>query len=116
MGSLISMCLSSSKVNTNVLMKDSSTSSPQPGQHISIQTFRELNQHLMSRPTWRKTETSLILENFKSIPVPPGEVNNLPMIPMPRFSTQTLSPRPSIYSEKSSPKTSCSSSTRYVQT
>nr|AHW57441.1 AC4 [Jatropha mosaic virus] len=56
MGSLISMCLYSSKENTNARITDSSIWSPQPGQHISIQTYRELNPAPTSSPTSTRTE------------------------------------------------------------
>nr|AIA58676.1 AC4 [Solanum mosaic Bolivia virus] len=65
MGNLISMCLSNSKENTSAPIKDSSTWYPQQDQHISIRTFRELRARQMSKPTWRKTETSWILELSK---------------------------------------------------
>nr|BCD71125.1 AC4 protein [Pepper yellow leaf curl Indonesia virus] len=55
MGALISMCSYSSKENTSARTTGSSTWYPQPGQHISIRTFRELNQVQMSRRIWRKT-------------------------------------------------------------
>nr|AEY75693.1 replication-associated protein [Cotton leaf curl Burewala virus] len=48
MGALISMCSSSSRANSSARITDSSTWYPQPGQHISIRTFRELNQAQMS--------------------------------------------------------------------
>ncbi|CCE94327.1 AV4 protein [Begomovirus manihotisburkinafasoense] len=66
MGSLISMCLFSSKENTTAKINDSSTWYPQPGQHISIQTFKELNQAPMSSPTSTRTETPLNGENSRS--------------------------------------------------
>nr|AYN44829.1 AC4 protein [Pepper leafroll virus] len=97
MGNHIYTCLSNSKVNTNAKIKDSSTWSPQLGQHISIQTFRELRARQMSRPTWRKTETSLILEFSRSMEDQLEEVANLPMIHTPRFSTHSVHQRPSIY-------------------
>nr|QDG02983.1 C4 protein [Pepper yellow vein Mali virus]QDG02995.1 C4 protein [Pepper yellow vein Mali virus] len=59
MGNLISMCLCSSRGNTSARITDSSTWYPQPGQHISIQTFRELNQAPTSSPTSTRTETPL---------------------------------------------------------
>nr|QDG03043.1 C4 protein [Pepper yellow vein Mali virus]QDG03049.1 C4 protein [Pepper yellow vein Mali virus]QDG03055.1 C4 protein [Pepper yellow vein Mali virus]QDG03061.1 C4 protein [Pepper yellow vein Mali virus]QDG03067.1 C4 protein [Pepper yellow vein Mali virus] len=59
MGNLISMCLCSSRGNTSARITDSSTWYPQPGQHISIQTFRELNQAPTSSPTLTRTETPL---------------------------------------------------------
>ncbi|QFG39757.1 AC4 protein [Pepper blistering leaf virus] len=85
MGSLISMCSSNSKVNTSAQITDSSTWYPQIGQHISIRTFRELRARQMSRPTWRKTETSLILEFSKSMEGQLEEVANLPTIRMRRY-------------------------------
>ncbi|AGS12472.1 AC4 protein [Pouzolzia mosaic Guangdong virus] len=59
MGLLISTCYYSSKANTTARIRDSSTWSPQQGQHISIRTFRELNQAPMSSPTSTKMETPL---------------------------------------------------------
>nr|UUV61378.1 C4 [Tomato mottle leaf curl virus] len=97
MGNLISTCSSSSKGNSSVQTNDCSTSYPQPGQHISIRTFRELNPHLTSNPTWRKTETSLIMEFSRSTADQLEEVSNLPTTRMPRSSTQDPSWRPSIY-------------------
>nr|AWD31220.1 C4 [Tomato yellow leaf curl virus]AWD31441.1 C4 [Tomato yellow leaf curl virus]AWD31537.1 C4 [Tomato yellow leaf curl virus]AWD31543.1 C4 [Tomato yellow leaf curl virus]AWD31555.1 C4 [Tomato yellow leaf curl virus] len=97
MGNHISMCLSNSKANTNVRTNASSTWYPQTGQHISIQTFRQLRAQQMSRPTWRKTETSLILEFSKSMADQLEEVSNLPTTHMPKHSIQAVNPRPSIY-------------------
>ncbi|UDP19916.1 AC4 protein [Tomato mottle leaf distortion virus] len=97
MGSLISMCSFNSRETSDVPTRDSSISSPQLGQHISIRTFRKLNPHLMSRPMWRKTENSLILEISKSMDDQLEEVANLPTTHMPRSSTQAPSMRPSIY-------------------
>nr|QHN70217.1 C4 protein [Pepper yellow vein Mali virus]CAS97470.1 C4 protein [Pepper yellow vein Mali virus] len=59
MGNLISTCLCSSRGNTSARITDSSTWYPQPGQHISIRTFRELNQAPTSSPTSTRTETPL---------------------------------------------------------
>nr|UPX71991.1 C4 protein [Pepper yellow vein Mali virus] len=59
MGNLTSMCLCSSRGNTSARITDFSTWYPQPGQHISIQTFRELNQAPTSNPTLTRTETPL---------------------------------------------------------
>ncbi|BAD18960.1 C4 [Honeysuckle yellow vein Kagoshima virus] len=97
MGALISTSSSNSKGNINAQIKDSSISYPQLGQHISIQTFRELRARQMSRPTWRKTETSLTLEFSKSMEDQLEEVANLPTTRMPRQSTQDLSHRHSVY-------------------
>ncbi|AGD98606.1 AC4 protein [Sida yellow blotch virus] len=66
MGSLISTSLSSSRGNSNAKITDSSIWSPQPGQHISIRTFRELNHRPTSSPTSRRTETPSNGENSKS--------------------------------------------------
>uniref|UniRef100_Q0VKH1 AC4 protein n=1 Tax=Tomato leaf curl New Delhi virus-[Multan:Luffa] TaxID=394337 RepID=Q0VKH1_9GEMI len=57
MGLRISIFSSNSKENSNAKITDSSTWFPQVGQHISIRTFRELNQRQMSRNTSTKTET-----------------------------------------------------------
>nr|API81637.1 AC4 protein [Passionfruit severe leaf distortion virus] len=97
MGNLTSMCSSNSKANTIAKITDSSTSSPQLGQHISIRTFRELRVHQTSRPMWRKTETSLIMEFSKSTADLLEKVSNLPTTRMPRSSIPDQSWRPSIY-------------------
>nr|WDR24417.1 AC4 [Tomato leaf curl New Delhi virus]WDR24424.1 AC4 [Tomato leaf curl New Delhi virus]WDR24431.1 AC4 [Tomato leaf curl New Delhi virus]WDR24438.1 AC4 [Tomato leaf curl New Delhi virus]WDR24445.1 AC4 [Tomato leaf curl New Delhi virus] len=57
MGLRISMFLSNLKGNTSAKITDSSTWFPQVGQHISIRTFRELNQRRTSRNISTKTET-----------------------------------------------------------
>ncbi|AHB73972.1 AC4 [Tomato leaf curl Bangalore virus] len=97
MGLLICMCSFSSKESSSVEIIDSSTSHPQPGQHISIRTFRELKAQVMSNPTWKKTETSLILEFSKSMDDQLEEVANLPTTHMPRQSIQGPKLRPSIF-------------------
>nr|ADP30805.1 AC4 [Tomato leaf curl virus] len=97
MGLLICMCSYSSKGSSSAETIDSSTSRPQPVQHISIQTFRELKAQAMSNPIWRKTETSLIMEFSKSMDDQLEEVANLPTTHMPRQSTQGPKLRPSIY-------------------
>nr|AAL82831.1 putative AC4 protein [Tomato severe mosaic virus] len=79
MGNRISMCSSNSRVNTSARTNDSSTSYAPPGQHISIRTFRELRALQMSKPTWRKTETSFIMDFSKSTEDQLEEVSNLPM-------------------------------------
>nr|QQO51950.1 putative C4 protein [Pepper yellow leaf curl virus] len=66
MGLLISTCLFNSKGNSSARIQDSSTSYPQPGQHISIRTFRELNQAPTSRPTSTRTETPSTGERSRS--------------------------------------------------
>ncbi|ABG26052.1 AC4 protein [Erectites yellow mosaic virus] len=92
-------CISSSnsKGNSSVKIKDSSISYPQPGQHISIQTFRELKAHQMLNHTWKKTETCLIMEFSRSMDDRLEEVANLPTTHMPRHSIQGPKHRPSIY-------------------
>nr|AIY31173.1 AC4 protein [Tomato yellow leaf curl virus] len=97
MGYHISMSLSNSKAKSNVRTNGSSTWYPLTGQHISIPTFRQLRAQLLSRPTWRKTDTSLILEFSKSIADQLEEVSKLPTTHMPRHSIQAVNPRPSIY-------------------
>nr|QGN01732.1 AC4 [Tomato leaf curl New Delhi virus] len=57
MGLRISMFSSNSKENSSARITDSSTWFPQVGQHISIRTFRELNQRPMSKNTSTKKET-----------------------------------------------------------
>nr|WJW72922.1 movement associated protein [Rose leaf curl virus] len=54
MGNLIFTCSSSSRGSTSAQITDSSTWYRQPGQHISIRTFRELNQARTSSPIWRR--------------------------------------------------------------
>nr|AGL34945.1 C4 [Tomato leaf deformation virus]AGT42242.1 C4 [Tomato leaf deformation virus]AGT42247.1 C4 [Tomato leaf deformation virus] len=66
MGNIISTCLSSSKENTTARINDSSTWYPQPGQHISIRTYRELNPAPTSSPILTKTVTHSNGENSKS--------------------------------------------------
>nr|AKM49919.1 AC4 [Chilli leaf curl virus]AZB50364.1 AC4 protein [Chilli leaf curl virus]QZX45775.1 AC4 [Chilli leaf curl virus]UVY90105.1 C4 protein [Chilli leaf curl virus]WID94114.1 C4 [Chilli leaf curl virus] len=97
MGNLICTSSYNSKVNSNARTTDSSTSFPQPGQHISIRTFRELRALQMSKPMWRKTETSLTLEFSRSMADQLEEVANLPTTHMPRQSIQGPSLRPSIF-------------------
>nr|CDO50205.1 C4 Protein [Chilli leaf curl virus]CEJ95715.1 C4 protein [Chilli leaf curl virus] len=97
MGNLIYTCSSNSKANINAQTTDSSTSFPQPGQHISIRTFRELRALQMSKPMWRKTETSLTLEFSRSMADQLEEVAKLPTTHMPRQSIQGPRLRPSIF-------------------
>ncbi|ADE09161.1 C4 protein [Tomato leaf curl Taiwan virus] len=97
MGLLICTFSSNSKANSNAKTTDSSTSHPQPGQHISIRTFRELRAQQMSKPIWKKTETCLIMEFSKSTEDQLEEVANLPTTHMPRQSIQGPKLRPSIY-------------------
>nr|AHA82179.1 AC4 [Tomato leaf curl New Delhi virus] len=57
MGLRISVFSSNSKGNSSARITDSSTWFPQICQHISIRTFRELNQRRTSKNTSTKTET-----------------------------------------------------------
>ncbi|ABI31648.1 AC4 [Tomato leaf curl Bangalore virus - [India:Kerala IV:2005]] len=97
MGKLISTCSSSSKESSNAQITDSSTWFPQPDRHISMQTFRKLRAVQMSRPMWKKTETSLISEFSRSMADQLEEVSNLPTTHMPRQSIQGPKLRPSIF-------------------
>nr|WCL96076.1 C4 protein [Tomato leaf curl Cebu virus] len=93
MGALISMCSSSSRGNTDARITDSSIWYPQTGQHISIQTFRELNPAPTSSPISTRTETPSIGENFKSTEDLLEEVNNRQMMLTPRRLTQEVNRR-----------------------
>nr|UYS88263.1 C4 protein [Pedilanthus leaf curl virus] len=93
MGNLIFTCSSSSKENTSAKITDSSTWSPQPGQHISIRTFRELNQAPTSSPIWRRTETPSTGESFRSMEDLQEGDNRQPMMLMPQHLTQAVSQR-----------------------
>nr|QTT61700.1 C4 [Opuntia virus 2-DBG_56] len=84
MGNLISMCLSNSKAKSKSQIIDSSTWFPQPGQHISIQTFRELNPAPMSSPTSTRMEIHWNGENSKSTEEVLGEAATRLMIHTPR--------------------------------
>nr|ALS35306.1 AC4 [Papaya leaf crumple virus] len=91
MGNLIFTCSSSSRANTSAKITDFSTSYPQPGQHISIRTFRELNRAQMSSPIWRRTETPSIGESFRSTDDLHGGDNSQPMMLTPKPLTQAVS-------------------------
>nr|ABX11571.1 AC4 [Radish leaf curl virus] len=93
MGNLIFTCSSSSKANTNAKITDSSIWYPQPGQHISIRTFRELNQVRTSSPVWRRTETPSTGESFRSMEDLQEGVNRQPMTLTPQRLTQAVSQR-----------------------
>nr|AAL82864.1 putative AC4 protein [Tomato crinkle virus] len=97
MGNLICTSSSNSKGNSNVQTRDCSTLHLQPGQHISIQTYRQLRAAQMLKHTWKKTEISLIMECSKSMADQLEEVSSLPTTRTPRSSTQDQSWRPSIY-------------------
>nr|AGL34931.1 C4 [Tomato leaf deformation virus] len=74
MGNIISTCYSSSKGNSSARITDSSTWYPQPGQHISIRTFRELNPAPTSTPTSTRTEILYNGENSRLTDEVLGEV------------------------------------------
>nr|QCT23853.1 AC4 [Sweet potato leaf curl Hubei virus] len=93
MGSHISMCFSSSRGNSNAKIIDSSTWSPPPGQHISIQTFRELNQAPTSSPISTRMEIQLNGENSRSMDDLLEEDNNQPMTLTQQRLTQAVSLR-----------------------
>ncbi|CAI45392.1 AC4 protein [Senecio yellow mosaic virus] len=93
MGALISTCLCNSRGNTNARITDSSTWSPQPGQHISIQIFRELNQAPTSSPIWTRTVTQSNGENFRSTDDLQEGVYNLQTMLTPRQLTREVSMR-----------------------
>ncbi|UDM84308.1 AC4 protein [Tobacco leaf curl Puer virus] len=97
MGLLISTCLSNSKGNTSARINDSSTLYPQPGQHISIRTFRELNPAPTSSPIWTRTETPSNGESFRSMEDRHEEVNNQPTTLTPRHLTAEVNRRLSTY-------------------
>nr|CAJ85957.1 AC4 protein [Malvastrum yellow mosaic virus] len=93
MGTLISTCLFGSRGNTSARITDSSTWYPQPGQHISIQTFRELNPAPTSNPTSTRTETPSNGESFRSTDDLQEGDNNQPMMLTPQHLTQAVSQR-----------------------
>ncbi|CBY88996.1 AC4 protein [Hollyhock leaf curl virus] len=93
MGNLIFTCSSSSRANTNAKITDSSTSYPQPGQHISIQTFRELNPAPTSSPTSLRTGTFSTGANFRSTEDQQEEGNKQPTTLTPQHLTREVSQR-----------------------
>nr|AHA82165.1 AC4 [Tomato leaf curl Kerala virus] len=93
MGNLIFTCSSSSKENTSAKITDSSTWYPQPDQHISIRTFRELNQAQTSSHIWRRTETPSNGESFRSMEGLQEGDNSQPMMLTPQRLTQAVSQR-----------------------
>ncbi|CDR32578.1 C4 protein [Hollyhock yellow vein mosaic Islamabad virus] len=93
MGNLIFTCSYSSMGSTSARTNDSSTSYPQPGQHISIRTFRELNQARTSSPIWRRTETPSTGESFRSMEDLQEGDNSQPMMLTPQRLTQAVSQR-----------------------
>nr|ANO40363.1 C4 [Tomato yellow leaf curl virus]ANO40369.1 C4 [Tomato yellow leaf curl virus] len=97
MGKHISTCLSNSKASTNVKTNGSSIYRLQTRQHISIRTLTQIRAQQMSRPTWRKKETSFILEFSTSMADQLEEVSNVPTTHMLKHSIQAVNPWPSIY-------------------
>nr|ARE29910.1 C4 [Corchorus yellow vein mosaic virus] len=93
MGNLIYTCCSSSRENTSARIRDSSTWYPQPGQHISIRTFRELNPAPTSSPTSTRTETHFSGESSKSTADLQEEDSRLQTTLMQRHLTQEVSQR-----------------------
>nr|UWT60794.1 AC4 protein [Papaya leaf crumple virus]UWT60806.1 AC4 protein [Papaya leaf crumple virus] len=93
MGNLIFTCSSSSKGNTSAKITGSSTWYPQPGQHISIRTFRELSQAQMSSPIWRRMETPSTGESFRSMDDLQEGDNSQPMMLTPKQLIQAVSQR-----------------------
>nr|AFU61978.1 AC4 protein [Bhendi yellow vein mosaic virus] len=93
MGILICMFSSSSKESTSAGTIDSSTSPPQVGQHISIRTFRELNQAQMSSPTSTRTETPSNGESFRSMDDLQEGDSRQPTTLTPQHLTQAVSQR-----------------------
>nr|WRW55971.1 AC4 protein [Cotton leaf curl Gezira virus] len=93
MGNLICMPLFNSKASTSARITDSSTWSPQIGQHISIQTFRELNQAPTSSPTSTRMETHWNGENSRSTEDLQEEDNRQPMTLTPQRLTQEVRQR-----------------------
>nr|QHB15505.1 AC4 [Begomovirus sp.] len=84
MGNLIYTCSYNSKANTSARITDSSTWCPQPGQHISIRTYRELNPAPTSSPTSTRMEIQLNGESSKSTADLLEEVSNLLMTHTPK--------------------------------
>ncbi|UVN12568.1 symptom determination protein [Begomovirus hortuscrotoni] len=93
MGNLIFTCSSSSKGSSSAKIRDSSTWYPQPGQHISIRTFRELNPALTSSPISTRTETHSTGENSRSTADLQGGDSNQPMTLTPQHLTREVSQR-----------------------
>ncbi|AJC01922.1 AC4 [Ageratum yellow vein virus-[Malaysia-Tomato Leaf curl-2011]] len=93
MGALICTCLSSSRGNTSARITDSSTLYPQPGQHISIRTFRELNPAPTSSLISTRTETPSNGENFRSTEDLQEGGNRQPTTLTPRRLTAAVSQR-----------------------
>nr|AFB81528.1 C4 protein [Cotton leaf curl Rajasthan virus] len=93
MGLLTCMFSSSSKENSRPKKGDSSTWSRQAGQHIFIQTYRELNPAPTSNPTSRRTGTFSTGGNFRSTEGQQEEDNKQPMTLTPQHLTREVSRR-----------------------
>nr|ARI21953.1 AC4 [Cotton leaf curl Multan virus]ARR96777.1 AC4 [Cotton leaf curl Multan virus]ARR96784.1 AC4 [Cotton leaf curl Multan virus]ARR96791.1 AC4 [Cotton leaf curl Multan virus]QCY72094.1 AC4 protein [Cotton leaf curl Multan virus] len=93
MGLLTCMFSSSSNGNSSARICDSSTWSPQAGQHISIRTYRELNPAPTSNPTSRRTGTFSTGGNFRSTEGQQEEGNRQPMTLTPQHLTQAVNQR-----------------------
>nr|QEL50610.1 C4 protein [Cotton leaf curl Gezira virus] len=93
MANLICMCFYSSKGSSSAKIRDYSTWSPQIGQHISIQTFRELNPAPTSSPTSTRMETHSNGKNSRSTEDLPEEANRQPTTLTPQRLTQEVRQR-----------------------
>nr|WOL23897.1 C4 [Tomato yellow leaf curl virus] len=93
MGNHISMCLSNLKGNSSAKISDSSTWYPQAGQHISIQTFRELNPVQTSSLMSIRTETPSTGVSFRSTDDLHVGVSSQPMTLTPQLLTHAVSQR-----------------------
>nr|QBO66548.1 AC4 protein [Papaya leaf crumple virus] len=91
MGNLIFTCSSSSKENTSAKITGSSTWYPQPGQHISIRTFRELSAGQVSSPISRRMETPSTGVSFRSMGDLQVEDNRQPVMLQPKHLMQAVS-------------------------
>nr|UYH99773.1 C4 protein [Cotton leaf curl Gezira virus] len=90
MGNLIYTCSSSSKAKSTAKIRDTSTWSPQLGQHIPIQTFKELSPAPTSSPTSTRMETHWNRENSRSTEDLQEEENRPPMTLTPQRLTQEV--------------------------
>ncbi|AAK64536.1 C4 [Cotton leaf curl Gezira virus-[Sida]] len=93
MANLIYMRFSSSKGSSSAKIRDSSTWSPQIDQHISIQTFRELNPAPTSSPTSTRMETHWNGENSRLTEDLQEEDSRPPMTLTPQRLTQEVRQR-----------------------
>nr|UYO78216.1 AC4 [Okra enation leaf curl virus] len=93
MGLLTCMFSSSSKESSSAGTINSSTSAPQPGQHISIRTYRELNPAPTSNPTSTRTGTLSSGESFRSTDDLLEGDNRQPTTLTPQRLTQAVSQR-----------------------